>query len=97
MNWTDYILNGVIILLLLALLLKDERKRATSIEALGNRGVVDKITSMIISRKMTVFVIGSIALFRGFLESGDWVVISTAYIATQGITDIVERIYISKK
>jgi hypothetical protein len=84
-------------LLLLALLFKDEHKRVASIETSSNRGVVDKITSMIISRKMKVFFIGSIALFRGFLESGDWVVISTAYIATRGITDIVERIYISKR
>lgn len=96
MNWTDYIADGIIILLLLAVLLKTDKK--TKLPSLsGNSAVVDKIISTIVSRKMTVFIIASIALFRGVLEGGDWVVIATAYIATQGVTNIVDRVYKARK
>jgi hypothetical protein len=50
-----------------------------------------------ISRKLTVFVIASVALFSGSIESNDWVIVATAYISLQGITDIVEKLYNTKK
>lgn len=46
-----------------------------------------------VSRKLTVFAIASVALFTANIESGDWVVVATAYISLQGITDIVEKLY----
>jgi len=39
-----------------------------------------------------VFVVASIGLFTHAVESKDWVVISTAYIAIEGFTNIVERL-----
>jgi hypothetical protein len=42
------------------------------------------------------FAIASVALFVGNIESNDWVIVATAYISLQGVTDIVERIYKSK-
>jgi hypothetical protein len=42
------------------------------------------------------FVIASVALFSGSIQSNDWVIVATAYISLQGVTDIVERIYKSK-
>ena len=39
-----------------------------------------------------VFIVASIGLFWGTLMSGDWVIIATAYIATQGFVDIVEKL-----
>jgi hypothetical protein len=39
-----------------------------------------------------VFVIASIGLFSGTLLSGDWVILATVYIATQGSVDIVEKL-----
>jgi hypothetical protein len=54
---------------------------------------VDLFLSKWVSRKLTVFAIASGALFSGSIDSNDWVVIATAYISLQGVTDIVERIY----
>jgi hypothetical protein len=45
-----------------------------------------------VSRKLTVFVVGSIGLFSGNLTSSDWVIIATAYITIEGITTIVEKL-----
>lgn len=58
---------------------------------------VDLFLSRWVSRKLMVFGIGSIALFSGSIESNDWVIVATAYISLQGVTDIVERLYSAKK
>jgi hypothetical protein len=57
---------------------------------------IDKYLSKWASRKLVVFSIGSIGLFTGFLQSGDWVVIATAYISIEGVTSIVTEIYKSR-
>ena len=53
---------------------------------------IDLILSKWVSRKLTVFVVASIGLFIGSVRSEDWVIISTAYIAIEGVTNIVERL-----
>ena len=53
---------------------------------------IDFILSKWVSRKLTVFVVASIGLFIGSVRSEDWVIISTAYIAIEGVTNIVERL-----
>ena len=58
---------------------------------------VDLFLSRWVSRKLMVFAIGSVALFTGSIESNDWVIVATAYISLQGVTDIVERLYNTKK
>ena len=50
-----------------------------------------------ISRKLLVFIIASVALFTGNVQSSDWVIISSIYISLEGATSIVERIYKSKQ
>lgn len=60
------------------------------------KGRLDKFLNRWLSRKLMVFLVGCVALFSGQLESNDWVVISTAYIAFQGATDIVERLMKAK-
>jgi len=49
-----------------------------------------------VSRKLTVFVVGSIGLFLGNLTSSDWVIIATAYITIEGVTTIVEKLMKAK-
>jgi hypothetical protein len=49
-----------------------------------------------VSRKLTVFVVGSIGLFSGNLISSDWVIIATAYITIEGVTTIVEKLMKAK-
>ena len=64
---------------------------------MSRREKLDLFLSKWISRKLTVFAIASTALFSGSIESSDWVIVATAYISLQGVTDIVERLYKTKK
>jgi len=63
---------------------------------MSRQELADKYLSKFISRKLAVFIIGSIALFLGKVESGDWVIISSVYISLEGATTIVERILKAK-
>ena len=58
---------------------------------------IDKYLSKFVSRKLLVFGIGSIGLFTGFLQSGDWVVVASAYVSIEGFTTIIKEIYKSKQ
>jgi hypothetical protein len=49
-----------------------------------------------ISRKLIVFGIASVALFTKSIESSDWTIVATMYVAIQGATDIVERLFKAK-
>lgn len=53
---------------------------------------IDILLSKWISRKLLVFLVACGALFFGTLTSSDWVVIATAYIGIEGVTNIVERL-----
>lgn len=53
---------------------------------------LDIILSKWISRKLLVFIVACGGLFIGTLTSADWVIIATAYIGIEGITNIVERL-----
>lgn len=53
---------------------------------------IDILLSKWISRKLLVFLVACAGLFFGSLTSSDWVVIATAYIGIEGITNIVERL-----
>jgi len=57
---------------------------------------VDLLLSKWLSRKLMVFLIASVALFFGNLESSDWVIVATTYIAMEGTTSIVERLMKAK-
>ena len=63
---------------------------------MSRKEFVDKHLNKWISRKLIVFIIGSIALFSGFLTSGDWVIISAVYLGSQAVTDIIERLLKAK-
>lgn len=52
----------------------------------------DIILNKWISRKLLVFLVACGALFFGSLTSSDWVIIATAYIGIEGVTNIVERL-----
>lgn len=59
---------------------------------MSRKEILDKIQNKWISRKLLVFVVACFGLFSGNLTSSDWVIIATAYISLQGVTDIVERL-----
>jgi hypothetical protein len=54
---------------------------------------IDYFLKKWISRKLTVFIVASVGLFSNVITSSDWVIIATAYIAIQGFTDVVERLF----
>jgi hypothetical protein len=60
---------------------------------MSRREKIDYFLKRWISRKLTVFIVGSFGLFSGVITSSDWVIIATAYIAIQGFTDVVERLF----
>jgi hypothetical protein len=64
---------------------------------MSRQEIVDKYLSKWISRKLVVFIVGSVALFLGKVESGDWVIVSSVYISLEGATSIVERIIKAKQ
>lgn len=49
-----------------------------------------------ISRKLTVFIVASIALFFSKVDSDNWTIVATMYIAVEGATNIAERLIKSK-
>lgn len=63
---------------------------------MSTREKIDFYLNKWVSRKLTVFVVGSVGLFSGKLTSSDWVIIATAYITIEGVTTIVERIMKAK-
>ena len=63
---------------------------------MSTREKIDFFLNKWVSRKLTVFVVGSVGLFLGNLTSSDWVIIATAYIAIEGATTIVEKLIKAK-
>lgn len=59
---------------------------------MSRREKIDLLLGKWVSRKLTVFVIASVGLFSGTINSDNWVIVATAYIATEGVTNIVERL-----
>lgn len=57
---------------------------------------LDQLINKYISRKLVVFAVGSFGLFSGNLTSEDWVVVATAYIGSQMVVDVVERLMKAK-
>jgi Fe-S cluster assembly ATPase SufC len=54
---------------------------------------VDKFLNRWISKKLTVFVVASYGLFGDKLDGDNWTIVATGYVAIQGFTDIIERLY----
>jgi hypothetical protein len=59
---------------------------------MSTREKIDFYLNKWVSRKLTVFVVGSVGLFSGKLTSSDWVIIAATYIAIEGATTIVEKL-----
>jgi len=59
--------------------------------SLDKRGVVDKFREKIVSRKLLVWLTGTVGMFMGVVSDNNWVAISLAYIAIQGIADIASQ------
>ena len=63
---------------------------------MSRQEIIDKYFSKWISRKLIVFLVSSVGLFCKVIESGDWVIIATAYMSVEGAITVVEKIYKAK-
>ena len=53
---------------------------------------IDFYLGKLMSRKLLTFVIASVGLFTGYVTDTNWVILATAYISIEGVTNIVERL-----
>ena len=52
------------------------------------KGWFDKLLTKLVSRKLTVWVAGTIFLCYGMITSDNWMALSLAYVGIQGFTDL---------
>lgn len=64
---------------------------------MSRREKIDLFLNKWVSRKLIVFLTASVGLFLGNITSTDWVIIATAYISIEGVTNIVERLYKARR
>ena len=57
-----------------------------------SREKLDLLLSKWVSRIFSVFVVASIALFFSKVDSDNWTIVATMYIAVEGATNIAERL-----
>ena len=61
-------------------------------ETKDQKGKVDAFLRKIMSRKLLVWTVSTIALFTGFIDADVWSMISIGYIGSQGVADIAATI-----
>ena len=54
--------------------------------------IIDKILNFSVSKKLTVFGIGTYGLFSGDLAPEQWLKLALVYIGTQGAIDLWNKI-----
>lgn len=53
---------------------------------------LDILLNKWLSRKLMVFLISAVALFTGQISGDNWIILSTAYIGTEGVIDAITRL-----
>ncbi len=56
------------------------------------KAIVDKVVDIFISKKLTVFVVGTLFLYLGKLSGVQWVNLAMVYIGTQGVIDAIIKL-----
>ena len=59
--------------------------------------LIDRFLNITISKKLTVFLIATIFLYFGKIDSEQWLVISSVYVGVQSFIDGIKEYYNSKK
>jgi len=57
---------------------------------------LDRVLNKFVSRKLLVWLVATALMYTAKIESSDWILISMVYLGSQGVLDIVERIYKAK-
>jgi hypothetical protein len=56
------------------------------------KAIVDKVVDIFISKKLTVFVVGTLFLYLGKLSGVQWVNLAMVYVGTQGVIDAIIKL-----
>ncbi len=59
------------------------------------RNYLDKLLNKAVSKKLTVFLIGTIFVLVNRLDGEQWLILSSVYVGTQGAIDLVKE-YLNK-
>lgn len=59
---------------------------------MSRREIIDRYIGKILSRKLLVFIITTIGLFLGNIQSGDFVIIAGMYVGTLGAIEAIQKI-----
>jgi len=54
--------------------------------------IIDRFLNLAISKKLTVFLIGTIFAYLGNISGEQWINLAMVYIGTQGVIDAIIRI-----
>tara|TARA_R110000824_G_scaffold46692_7_gene133844 strand:+ start:41777 stop:41983 length:207 start_codon:yes stop_codon:yes gene_type:complete len=60
--------------------------------SLQTKAKLDLLVGKLISRKFLVWLTATGLMAMSVLESGDWLILSSIFIGTQGVVDVVERL-----
>ena len=55
-------------------------------------GIIDKVLAWTISKKLTVFLIGTVYLYFDKIDSEQWIILSAIYIGGQTIIDVILKL-----
>jgi len=59
---------------------------------MSRKEIADRYIGKILSRKLLVFIITTIGLFLGNIQSGDFVIIAGMYVGTLGAIEAIQKI-----
>jgi hypothetical protein len=54
--------------------------------------LIDRFFNIVISKKLTVFLIATFFMYKQLIPSTDWVNLAIVYIGTQGIIDAIIKL-----
>ena len=60
------------------------------------KAFIDKYLDFAISKKLTAFLISCIALFTGYLNGEQWLIVASVYVGTQSFIDAIKEYYKNK-
>lgn len=56
------------------------------------KAIIDGFFNMVISKKLTVFMLSTIFMFLDKIEPNDWIHLAMVYIGTQGTIDLIKQL-----
>ena len=59
---------------------------------MSRKEIIDAYVGKLLSRKLLVFIISTVALFTGQIDADNFVIISSAYVGVEGFIDGVARL-----